>query len=152
MAASEAVTALIDQLVELFNRRSLDLPDGHFTRNTQFLLNDVPFEEMLGRSSADPLVLMLTRGPAGYRFTAKAIQHAVPDAVLVRGELDETADGQGQLVRGQCWLSGHFRGAGEPVELLIDVSLRIRDGIIERANVSIDPKVLGQVREARLRS
>jgi hypothetical protein len=142
MAASAALTALIDQLIALFNKRSMDLPDGFFSRNTQFVLNGVPFEEMLGRASSDPLVLMLTRGPAGYRFVAKAVQHAVPDAALQRGELEEIREGEAQLLKGQCWLSGHYRGAGEVVELLVGIELRLSGGTIERAHASIDPALL----------
>ena len=152
MAASESVTALIDQLVALFNERSMDLPEKAFTRNTQFLLNDVPFEEMLGRSPQDPLVLMLARGPAGYRFTAKAVQHAVPDATLTRGELREVDDRDGVVVHGQCWLSGHYRGTGTPIELLVDVELHLSGATVQRAHVRIDPEHVKQLQEARLRS
>ena len=152
MAASEKVTSLIDQLVDLFNSRSMDLPDGYFTRDTQFLLNGVPFEEMLGRSPDDPLVLMLARGPAGYRFTAKAVQHAVPDAQLQRGDIDELIENGAQIVRGQCWLSGHTRGVGEPVEVLIGVEMRFRNGTIERVNTTVDPASLARLHDARLRA
>ena len=151
MAASERVTTLVDELIELFNERRMDLPDGWFTRHTQFRLNGVPFEEMLGRSPADPLVLMLSRGAAGYRLTAKAVQHAVPDARLVRGELEERSSGGGAVVNGQCWLSGHYRGSIEPVELLIGVELRLKGPTIESANVTIDPALLGRLQEARSR-
>ena len=154
MAASAGITAFVDQLVALFNERSMDLPDGVFTRHTQFLLNGVPFEAMLGRAPGDPLVLMLTRGPAGYRFTAKAVQHAVPDAVLQRGELDEsTAAGEGgaQIVRGQCWLSGRTRGDDVPVEMNVDVEMRLRGGAIERVEAQLDPALVARLRAARLR-
>src|SRR5262245_54861434 len=99
MAAGSRVTALVDQLVELFNTRSMDLPDGLFDRRTRFLVNGTAFEEMLGKPPDDPLVRMLTRGGAGYRFSAVAVQHAVPDATIERGELSETSD----AVRGDCW-------------------------------------------------
>ena len=151
MAAGEVLTSLVDQLIELFNQRSMDLPDGSFTRHTQFSLNGILFEEMLGRSPRDPLVLMLTRGPAGYRFTAKAVQHAVPDATLQRGELDETVHGDVKVVRGQCWLSGHYRGTGEPAELLVDVEMRFKGATLERANAAIDPERLQRLHQARLR-
>ena len=151
MAASEALTALIDELIVLFNKRSMDLPDGYFTRHTQFQLNGVAFEEMLGRSAQDPLVLMITRGAAGYRFTAKAIQHAVPDAKLVRGELDEFAEGDAQVVTGQCWLSGHYRGTPDAIELLADVEMRFKSGTLATANVRIDPAVVQQLQNARIR-
>jgi hypothetical protein len=151
MAASEVVTAFVDQLIALFNKRSMDLPDGYFTRHTQFLLNGVPFEEMLGRSAQDPLVLMIARGAAGYRFTAKAVQHAVPDATLQRGELQESPEAGSQVVRGQCWLSGHYRGTGEAAELLVAVELRLKGGTLERASVSVDPERLQSLQQARLR-
>jgi hypothetical protein len=152
MAASEDVSALVDQLIALFNRRSLDLPDGVFTRHTQFLLNGVPFEEMLGRSPQDPLVLMIARGPAGYRFTAKALQHAVPDAALERGELRHTSEGGTSVVTGQYWLSGHYRGTGAAANLLVEIELRLRGPMLERAHARLDPGLVQQLREARLRA
>ena len=143
------LTALFDQLIALFNRRSEDLPDGLFDRRTQFLLNGVPFEAMLGRSPTDPLVLMLTRGPAGYRFTLKAVWHAVPDARIERGEVAES-DGTG--ARCQCWLSGHLRGTGEPTETMFDVEFALtQTGIVERALVGVDEGRLARIQEARLR-
>ena len=152
MAASASLTAQIDRLIDLFNRRSLDLPDGVFTRQTQFVLNGVPFEERLGRSPQDPLVLMLARGPAGYRFAAKAVQHAVPDGQLQRGELRETTDEGQQLVTGQCWLSGNLRGMGEAAEILIDVALRFAGPALHQASVLIDQQALLRLQEARLKA
>ena len=117
MAAGPSMIAQLDELIALFNRRSLDLPDGLFDRRTQFLLNGTPFEAMLGRSPADPLVLMIARGPAGYRFAAKALQHAVPDARVDRGELEPMAGLDGVMV--PLWLSGRLRGTDRPVEAVI---------------------------------
>ncbi len=149
MAASEAVTAQVDQVIDLFNRKSMDLPDGFFDRQTQFLLNGIPFEEMLGRPSSDPLVQMLARGPAGYRFTAKAVHHAVPDAQLQRGELQETTANGAHVVTGECWLSGHLRGTGEVAELLIGIDITLRGPIVERLNASVDAQGLARLHEAR---
>src|SRR5688572_19969349 len=84
VAATEALIDAIDQVIAFFNARRMDLPDGFFDRKTQFLINGAPFETLLGQSPADPLVLMLTRGSAGFRFTAKALQHAIPDARVDR--------------------------------------------------------------------
>jgi hypothetical protein len=151
MAAGPILTAFVDELVKRFNERSLDLPDGYFTRHTQLLLNGVAFEEMLGRPASDPLVLMIARGAAGYRFTAKAIQHAVPDATLERGELAERVDGEEQVVNGQCWLSGHLRGLGEPLDLLADVELRFERGTLRRADVAVTPEQIARLQEARAR-
>ena len=152
MAPGAGVAAQIDQLIDLFNRRSLDLPDGLFTRNTQFLLNGVPFEELLGRSPSDPLVLMLARGPAGYRFAVKAVQHAVVEARLQRGELIKQARNGVDVVMTQCRLSGRLRGAPETVQLLIDVTLSVRGTTADQIAVTVDPEVLDQLREARLRN
>lgn len=152
MAADPGVATQIDQLIDLFNRRSLDLPNGLFSRHTQFLVNGVSFEEMLGRSPADPLVLMLARGAAGYRFAAKAVQHAMPDARLQRGELDETSKDDSRVVSGQCWLSGHLRGTGEPADILIDVTLRFRASAAQQVSASLHPSALARLHEARLRA
>jgi hypothetical protein len=152
MAAGQAMTTFVDQLVSLFNRRSMDLPDGSFTRHTQFLLNGVSFEETLGRSPTDPLILMLARGPAGYRFTAKALQHAVPDATLQRGELAEGVEGAARVVRGQYRLSGHMRGGGEPVDMVVDVEIRYQGDAIDRVNATLDPALVDRLRAARLRA
>ena len=151
MAANASLTDVVDRLIELFNRRSLDLPDGLFTRHTQFRLNGVAFEEMLGRPPGDQLVLMLARGPAGYRFTAKAVQHAIPDARLQRGELTETQFDNRRVVTGQCWVSGAFRGTAEPADLLVTVTLTLRGASVERADASLDARSLERLREARLR-
>jgi hypothetical protein len=99
VAAGPEVASRIDELVALFNRRSLDLPGGLFDRRTQFLLNGTPFEAMLGRAPDDPLVLMIARGPAGYRFVVKALQHAVPDARIERGDEDREEGGTGSSAR-----------------------------------------------------
>jgi hypothetical protein len=151
MAAGPDVTTFVDQLVDLFNRRSLDLPDGYITRHTQFLLNGVPFEETLGRSPTDPLVLMLARGPAGYRFIAKALQHAIPDATLQQGEFVDGTEGAARVVRGQCWLSGHTRGDGDRIEAVVGVEMRLRGDRIERVNATVDAQHVSRLRAARLR-
>ena len=70
MATVESLTAAIDQVIAFFNARKMDLPDSFFDRKTQFLINGAPFETLLGQSPSDALILMLTRGPAGFRFTA----------------------------------------------------------------------------------
>jgi hypothetical protein len=151
MAANVGLTTVVDRLIDLFNRQSLDLPDGLFTRHTQFRLNGVPFEDMLGRSPADPLVLMLARGPAGYRFMAKAVQHAIPDARIERGDLAEAESSDGRVLTGECWLSGAYRGTQEPANLMVAFVLTLRGSSVERADATIDPGSLDRLREARLR-
>jgi hypothetical protein len=139
----------IDQLIALFNRKAMDLPDGLFERATQFVLNGTAYEALLGRSPTDPLILMLARGPAGYRFIAKAVQHAVPDAAVQRGELRSQ---DGRLCQAELRLLGRLRGAGEAIDAMIECTLSLADnGAIRQAAVTVDPQTLDKLREARVR-
>jgi hypothetical protein len=150
VAANPALAARLDDLVALFNRRSLDLPDGLFDRRTQFLLNGTPFEAMLGRPPADPLVLMIARGPAGYRFAVKALQHALPAARVERGELVQGDDETGSVTV-PLWLSGRLRGSDQPIEAVLRADLVLGGSIVSRADVALDPPLVALFREARLR-
>ena len=144
----ESVGAAIDRVIEYFNARKLDLPDGLFDRKTQFVINGAPFETLLGQPPDDPLVLMLARGPAGFRFTTKTLQHAMPDARLERGEM--AGGPSGVIVK--LWLSGTLRGTGEPVNSVVSVTIRLAAaGQVEVAEATVDPAVLDQLRQARLR-
>jgi len=149
MAAAEALTARIDHLLALFNARQMDLPDGLFDRKTQFVLNGAPFETLLGQPPADPLVLMLTRGPAGYRFITKSLQHAVPDGTFERGDVVTTGDPSSATLK--LWLSGHLRGTGEAIETVVDIALHFAPtGPVDVAHATVDAAPLDQLRAARL--
>ena len=151
MAAAEGLTAAIDRVIELFNAKAMDLPDGFFDRRTQFVLNGSSFETLLGRPEHDPLVLMLARGPAGFRFAAKALQHAVPDARLQRGDI--SSEGNPFKVTARLWLSGTLRGTGKALNTVVDVTLRLAPpGHVEVAEAQIDPVTLDELRVARLAS
>ena len=148
MATIEGLTAAIDQVIEYFNVRRLDLPDGFFDRRTQFILNGAAFETLLSATPNDPLVLMLARGPAGFRFTAKALQHAIPDARLDRG--DVATDGDPFQVTLKLCLSGTLRGSGESLNSLVSVTLRLAPaGHVEIAEAQIDAGDLEKIRQAR---
>ena len=149
MAAAEALTARIDHLLALFNARQMDLPDGLFDRKTQFVLNGAPFETLLGQPPADPLVLMLTRGPAGYRFITKSLQHAVPDGTFERGDVVTTGDPSSATLK--LWLSGHLRGTGEAIETVVDIALHFAPtGPVDVAHATVDAAPLDHLRAARL--
>ncbi len=161
MAAPEGLTAAIDRVIALFNAKAMDLPDGFFDRRTQFVLNGSAFETLLGRPENDPLVLMLARGPAGFRFAAKALQHAMPDARLQRPSTPPTrqADsaslrsGGASIVITRLSLSGTLRGTGETLNTVVDVTLTLAPaGHVEVAEASIDPATLDRLRAARLAS
>ena len=145
-----ALEFAIDRVIAYFNARQLDLPDGFFDRRTQFVINGAPFETLLGQSPNDPLILMLARGPAGFRFAAKALQHAIPDARIERGEV--VSDGDPVKVTMRLWLSGRLRGTAEAVNTVATVTLKLAAaGHVEVAEAALDDLALGKIREARLR-
>ena len=151
MATLEGLTAALDQVIHYFNARRLDLPDGFFDRRTQFVLNGAPFETLLSATPNDPLVLMLARGPAGFRFTAKALQHAIPDARLDRG--DVVTDGDPFKFATKLWLSGTLRGSGASINSLVSATLRLAPaGHVEVAEALIDVGDLEKIRQARVLS
>jgi hypothetical protein len=156
VATVESLTAAIDQVIGYFNARRLDLPDGFFDRRTQFLINGTPFETLLSTAPNDPLILMLARGPAGFRFTAKALQHAMPDARVDRGDVatdpSTSLRASGPTVLDfQLWLSGSLRGTGETVNSLVSVTLRLAvAGHVEIADARIDAGDLEKIRQARV--
>jgi hypothetical protein len=138
-------------VIEYFNARKMDLPDGFFDRKTQFVINGTPFETLLSTAPNDPLILMLARGPAGFRFTAKALQHAMPDAKLERGDI--LTDGDPFKITSKVWLSGKLRGSGEAVNALVAVTLRLAPaGHVEIAEATMDPIELEKIRKARVES
>ncbi len=145
---SAAITTAIDEVIAFFNAKKMDLPDGFFDRKTQFVINGAPFETLLGQSPADPLILMLARGPAGFRFTAKALQHALPDARLERGDI--VTNGDSFKVTTTLWLSGTLRHSGETVNTMVDVTLRLTSaGLVESASALVDEATLEKIRLAR---
>lgn len=148
MGTLEGLTASIDQVIAFFNARKMDLPDNFFDRKTQFVINGAPFETLLGQAQSpnDPLILMLTRGPAGFRFTSKGLQHAMPDAKVARGELTTAGNDLKTTLR----LSGTLRDSGEAVNAPVDVTLRLTAaGLVETAEASMDPATLEKIRQAR---
>jgi hypothetical protein len=158
VATNEALIDAIDQVIAFFNARRMDLPDGFFDRRTQFLINGAPFETLLGQSPADPLILMLTRGSAGFRFSAKALQHAIPDARVDRpsnppAQLVEPASpraNEPSVVSFKLQLSGTLRNTAEAINAMADVTLSLNAaGVVETAAAVIDEPTLSKIRDAR---
>jgi hypothetical protein len=149
MAAPEGVIGTIDRVIALFNAKGMDLPDGFFDRRTQFRLNGAPFETLLGQPPADPLVLMLTRGPAGFRFMSKAVQHAVIDARVERGDI--VTNGDPDTLSTRFWLSGTLRGTGESLNAVVGITLKLGSaGQVETAEAEVEPADLDKLRAARI--
>ena len=139
MAAPQALVAAFDQTLAYFNARTMGLPDGLFDRKAQFVLNGAPFETLLSPTPNDPVVLMLSRGAAGYRFTAKALQYAVPDMIVERGEI--ITDGDPFRIWTKVWMSGHLRGTGEALNALVTVTLHLTQSTaIAVAEATVDAK------------
>ncbi|HEX6163840.1 MAG TPA: hypothetical protein VFZ31_10765 [Vicinamibacterales bacterium] len=150
MAATQGVVDAIDRIIQYFNSRRLDLPDGFFDRRTQFLINGAAFETLLGRSPDDPLILMLARGPAGFRFTTKALQHAIPDARIEKRPI--AADGDPSTIAVQLKLAGKLRGTAEQIDVVVPITLKLAAaGHVEIAEATMDESILEKIREARLR-
>ena len=154
MATVESLTARVDRVIALFNARALDLPDGFFDRKTQFVMNGAPFETLLGRAADDPLVLMLARGPAGYRFAIKALQHAIPDARVERGDIEDGGHARRSVRRRGCRLSGHVRGDGKPLDVAVACprSAWGRTGAVARAEATVEPAVVERSARRGLRT
>ena len=78
---------------------------------------------------------MLAREPAGYRFTAKALQHALPDAKIRGGDVATRE----REIDVKLWLSWHAARIGRTVNTVVDVRLRLTAaGLIEVAEASVD--------------
>lgn len=149
MGAPQALVDAVDQVIAYFHARKLDLPDGFFDRKAQFVVNGATFDSLLSSAPNDPLIMMLARGPAGYRFTIKALQHAIPDAKIDRGDL--VTDGDPFKVTSKLWLSGTLRDTGEAINALVTVVLRLTPGgSVVNAEATVDPPDLARIRKARL--
>lgn len=143
---SSALQDQLDSLIACFNRRVMDVPDGFFDRNAQFTLNGKTFEAMLGRSDDDPLIRMIARGTAGYRFAAKPLLHALETALVSR--MDFSADGG--RARAVLALRGTLRGSGAVLDEMVTVDLMLTpSGTVERADVTLGEGALDRIRSAR---
>jgi hypothetical protein len=143
---SSSLQDQLDGLIACFNRRVMDVPDGFFDRNAQFTLNGKTFEAMLGRSDDDPLIRMIARGAAGYRFAAKPLLHALETALVSR--MDFSAEGAG--ARAVLALRGTLRGSGAVLDEMVTVDLMLTPaGTVQRVDVKIGEAALDRIRAAR---
>jgi hypothetical protein len=144
--SSSPLLQRLDELLACFNRRLMDVPDGLFDRNAQFTLNGVPFEALLGRGDDDPLIRMIARGPAGYRFAAKPLLHALETVLVSRTTFEE----DGGHARSRLALRGTLRGSGTVLDESVSVDLTLTGtGSVARADVLISDAGLDKIRIAR---
>ena len=147
--STTTLAARVDALLDLFNRGSLDLPEGVLDRNAIFRLNGVAYGEGLGRPD-DPLVRLIARGPGAYRFLAKAVRYALPDARASLGTLTRSPIDGGIVLRGEGRLEGSLRGSGDRFEEPCFVALTFQeDGRLVGLDVELDESHVARILAAR---
>jgi hypothetical protein len=143
---SSSLQEQLDDLIACFNRRVMDVPEGFFDRNAQFRLNGQTFEAMLGRSDDDPLIRMIARGAAGYRFAAKPLLHALETVLVSRMDFSTEADSARVVLA----LRGTLRGSGAVLDEMVTVDLMLTPArTVQRADVMIGERALDRIRAAR---
>jgi hypothetical protein len=150
---SVASTILLDrlsELVALFGRGSLDLPDGILTHDTVFRLNGVAYDATLGRPANDPLARLVGRGPGGYRFLLKAVRFGLPDARLLVGALERTSLDTGCRLAGQGRLEGALRGTGEMFAADVELGFTFDDlGRLSAIDAGLAADQVARIQSAR---
>lgn len=142
----EPLRARLTELMDSLKRGRLDVPDGLLDRNAAFSLNGTPYETLLGRDPDDPLIRLIARGPAGYRFAAQALIRALGTPTVSIDRFDEVPPGY-ELT---ATLAGTLRGASEPVRCPVILRLTTTlSGGVATADVVIDPAVLTRLDHAR---
>jgi hypothetical protein len=150
---SVGTTILLDrlsELVALFGRGSLDLPDGILTHDTVFRLNGLAYDATLGRSANDPLARLVGRGPGGYRFLFKALRFALPDAHLTVGALVRTSLDTGCRLAGTGRLDGTLRGSGEAIAADVDLGFTFDEvGRLTAIDAGLASDLVARIQSAR---
>lgn len=138
-------------LVESFNARSLDVPDGLLDRGCVFRLNGVAYEDTMGRPTSDPIVRLVARGPAAYRFLAQALRYAMPDVTVVIDEVVPDAPGV-PLASTMARVEGTLRGTDTRLRAKAAVALVVNDGgLVQELGAMMNDAHVAAIREARAR-
>jgi hypothetical protein len=107
----EHVALLLSQLVALFNRGTIDLPERAVAAACVFRLNGRAYHEHLGRPAADPLVRLIACGPAGYRLLVTRLRYILEDAHVDLRADERREDGPDpDTATVRATLSGRVRG------------------------------------------
>ena len=148
-AVGTSVTTLSDRLDALlgyFNRGLLDVPDGLLDHNAAFSLNGVPYATWLGRSADDPLVRLITRGTAGYRFVAQTVLRALPGARATRRDLVPGHESATTVLS----VNGILRGTKDAVTAEIALCLWVNaSGVVTGADLQLAEGLMAKLQEAR---
>ena len=138
----------VGELVAAFNRGSLDVPASFFTARTTFTLNHRTYESLLGGSADDPLIRLLTRGAAGYRTAAKALQYALTSPTVAVESLTDpdTSGAQVATLR----VEGRWRDSGEPFSGLATLRLGRTGSELTSVGVVCAEEYLTRIAASRL--
>lgn len=141
----------INDLLSLFNRQTVDLPDRLLHNDCVFRLNGLAYHEHLGRPVSDPIVRLIGCGPAGYRFLLTALRYAVrePQLSVVETGVATRTDGS-QLVSVRGTLTGTLRGETTSSAAACEVSLQASgDGWVHEIAVLMGDADVERLRNAR---
>jgi len=139
-------------LVKAFNARSLDVPEGLLDRGCVFRLNGVTYEETMGRPVTDPIVRLVARGPAAYRFLAQALRYALPDAEVSLDVLVPDAAGRAPLVSTMATVEGTLRGGDTRLRARAAVALVVGEtGLVQELAAMVNDDQVRAIRDARTR-
>ncbi|MBM3778050.1 MAG: hypothetical protein FJW23_07395 [Acidimicrobiia bacterium] len=138
--------ARLDRLLGYLNRGVLDVPDGLIGKNTSYALNGTPYETLLGRSTDDPLVRLIARGPAGYRFAVQPLIRALEGLQVTLDDLTIS----GVTARAGLTVSGLLRDVHSAFEDRFTLDLTLAPGgAVARADVTVAPASLDRLTTAR---
>ena len=136
-------------LAQAFNEQRLDVPPGLLDRACVFRLNGVAYEDTMGRPVSEPIVRLVARGPAGYRFLAQALRYAIPDAHVIVEDV-VAADTGGRLASATVAVKGTLRGSSTPWRAGVALALVIGAGrLVQEIAAMMDERHVEAIREAR---
>lgn len=136
----------LTELLDSLKRGRLDVPEGLLDRNAAFSLNGTPYEALLGRDPDDPLIRLIARGPAGYRFAAQALIRALGTPTFTVERMDDAPPGF--EVTGL--LSGTLRGSTTGIHCPVIIRMTTTlTGAVATADVVMEREVLAKLDHAR---
>jgi ribosomal protein S11 len=123
------------------------VPARFFTPRTTFTLNNRSYESILGGSPDDPLIRLLSRGAAGYRTAAKALQYALQGAAITIESVSEP-DASG-LRSASVLVEGQLRHTGEPFAARATLGLAGTDVELTSVDVRCSEEDLARIAASR---
>jgi len=141
----------VNDLLALFNRQTVDLPDKLVHNDCVFRLNGLAYHEHLGRPVSDPIVRLIGCGPAGYRFLLTALRYAVREPHLAVDETHVATHEDGtQAVSVRGTLAGTLRAETASSSAALELTLlAAEDGWVHEIAVLMGDADVERLRHAR---